>query len=252
MKIFKQPEIFLLLFITVSSLGCRSHYGLTSANRDKYVINDQLPVDSAIVQKYMPYKQQVEAQMSSVIGQSARELTKPDNQPETLLANFFSDAVLSEGKKIDPSIQFTVPSTKGGLRTSLPAGDIRLSNIFELMPFENEMVVLKVKGSDVEQLLNFIAQTGGQPVAGIRMKIVSQKPVEVLIDGQPFDKEKTYTILTSDYLAGGGDNTLGMKNPLEKKVLGLKLRDALINYIKTSTASGKIIDAQLDGRITNH
>ena len=118
------------------------------------------------------------------------------------------------------------------------------------MPFENELVSLKLQGTEVEQLFNFIAASGGQPLAGVRMKIVSQKPTDVLINGQPFDRDKTYTVLTSDYVAGGGDKAVGFRNPLERKVLGLKVRDALINYIKANTASGKVINAELDGRIT--
>ncbi|WP_345952803.1 5'-nucleotidase [Mucilaginibacter sp. PAMB04168] len=187
--------------------------------------------------------------MNRVIGQSAQALTKSDD-PETLLGNFYADAVLAEAKKIEPNIDFAVPTTKGGLRNDLAQGNINLSTMFEMMPFENELVTLKLKGTDVEALLNFIAVTNGQPVSAIRLKIKDKQPVNVLVKGQPFDRMKTYIVLTSDYLANGGDNIAGFSTPLERKVLGLRVRDALINYVKLQTAAGKTVNAQLDGRVT--
>ena len=125
-----------------------------------------------------------------------------------------------------------------------------MSNLFELMPFENELIAFTLKGADVQQLLNFIAATNGQPVAGLHLKIVDKKPVDVFIKGKPFDPRQTYRVLTSDYIAGGGDNALGFKDPVDKKVLGLKVRDALINYVKEKQAAGESINPKSNGRIT--
>ncbi len=246
------PLKYLILFLAgINFVSCKSHYQLVKANRTEYSISNQLNADSAILKDYQPYKQQLDAQMNAVIGRSTQELTK-SNEPESLLGNFFSDAVLVEAKKIDPNIDFTMPSTKGGLRNILPKGDIRLTNVFELMPFENELVVLKLNGTDTQSFLTAIAASGGQPEAGLKMQIINKKPENVLIAGKPFDPNKSYTILTSDYVADGGDHINGLQNPQEKKVLGLKIRDALINYIKTQTAEGKPVNAELDGRITKN
>jgi 2',3'-cyclic-nucleotide 2'-phosphodiesterase (5'-nucleotidase family) len=214
-------------------------------------MDSTVAVDSAIVKAYLPYKQKMEAQMNGVIGRCAKELTKTGG-PETLLGNFFADAVMAESKKIEPAIDFALPTTKGGLRNNLPKGNIALSNIFELMPFENELVLLKLKGTDVEQLLNFIAVSGGQPVSNITLKIKDNTPYDILINGKPFDNTKTYLVLTSDYIASGGDNARGLASPLERKSLGLLVRNALVNYVKAQTTLGKPIDAYLDGRITKN
>ena len=250
-NIFKRGLLLWLLALT-SPISCLAQQTLVKSNRGEYHIDSAITADSGIIKEYLPYKQKLDAQMNEVIGHCAQELTKNYELPETLLGDFFSDAVLTEGRKIDPQIDFAMPSTKGGLRNTLPKGAIHLSDVFELMPFENETVVLKLKGTDVELLLAAIAHTGGQPVAGIRMKIDNEKPADVLINGQPFDPSKTYYVLTSDYVANGGDHINGLQNPLEKKVLGLKIRDALIMYIKENTAQHKIINADLDGRITKN
>lgn len=231
--------------------SCKSHYTLVEAKRSEYNINSSVSVDSTVIKTYTPYKQKMDAQMSAVIGQSARLLTK-SGETESLLGNFFADAVTAEALKIDSSIDFAVPTTKGGLRNDIAQGNITLSTMFELMPFENELVVLKLKGTDAEQLISFLAKSGGQPVSNIKLSIVNGQAQEVMIKGQPFDRNRTYNVLTSDYIANGGDSVKGLANPLERKVLGLRVRDALINYVKQQTAAGKPIDAQLDGRITKN
>jgi len=233
-------------------LSCSSGYKVVKANRAEYAINNNLAADSAVIKTYLPYKQQLDAEMNQVLGYSEVAMIKSNDLPETVLGNFFSDAILQQALKYDPTIDFSMPSTKGGIRVDVPKGAIKLSNIFELMPFENELVAFTLKGTDVQELINFIAASNGQPIAGIRLKIVDKKPVDVFIQGKAFDPQKTYRVLTSDYIAGGGDNALGFKNPIEKKVLGLKVRDALINYVKETQAAGKTLNPKLDGRITKN
>ena len=156
-------------------LSCSSGYKLVKANRTEYVINKDVAADSTIIKAYLPYKKQLDGEMNQVLGYSQVLMTKNNELPETLLSNFFSDAILQQALKYDPTIDFAMPSTKGGIRVDVPKGAIRLSNIFELMPFENELLAFTLKGSDVQQLLNFIAVTNGQPIAGLRLKIVDKK-----------------------------------------------------------------------------
>jgi 2',3'-cyclic-nucleotide 2'-phosphodiesterase (5'-nucleotidase family) len=241
----------LYLLLPLTGASCSRHYQVVKSNRIEYAVNDSRPADSGIVKLYLPYKQKMETAMNQVIGQSARLLTK-EGSPESLLGNFFADATTSEAKKLVPDVDFAIPTTKGGLRNDVAAGNITLSTLFELMPFENELVWVKLKGEDTEQLINFIAATNGQPVTGIKLKIKDKKPYDILINGKPFDRRKSYNVLTSDYLANGGDNITGFNAPLERKTIGLRVRDALINYVKTQTTAGQPINAQLDGRITNN
>lgn len=231
-------------------LSCSSGYQLVKAKRADYAINNDLAVDSTVIKTYLPYKQQLDSEMNQILGYSEVAMIKNNDLPETILGNFFSDAVFEQALKNDPTIDFSMPSTKGGIRVDVPKGAIKLSNIFELMPFENELVAFTLKGTDVQELINFIAASNGQPVAGIRLKIIDKKPSDVLIQGKAFDPKKKYRVLTSDYIASGGDNALGFKNPIDKKVLGLKVRDAIISYVKENQAAGKKLNPKLDGRIT--
>ena len=216
-----------------------------------YPISASVAADSTIIKTYLPYKLKMDAQMNAVIGYSAIALTKTSVGGESLLGNFFSDAALHEARKTYPDIDFAMPSTNGGLRNDLPLGAITLANVFELMPFENELIVFELNGSSVQSLMNMIAKSKGQPVSGITIKITDRKPVEVFINGKPFDPSKSYRVLTSDYIAGGGDDVNSFKNPVKSTIVGLKVRDALIQYIKEQQASGKKINSILDRRVTN-
>lgn len=246
---FRKYLAFAAIPILILS-SCSTGYQVVKSNRTDYNINKDRAVDSTIIKMYLPYKAQLDQEMNAVIGHSESLMSKNDKVPENLLRNFFSDALLHEALKYDPTVDFAMPSTNGGLRVDIPKGDVKLSNIFEVMPFENEMIVFTLKPADVENLLDFIAATGGQPVAGLRMKIVNGKPTDVTINGKSLDKTKNYRILTSDYIAQGGDNVQSFKNPLDTKILGVRMRDALITYIRENEAAGKTINPKLDGRIT--
>ena len=185
--------------------------------------------------------------MGRVIGQTEEAIVK-SSAPESLLGDFFAEAMLAEGKKLDPSIQFTF-ATKGGLRSGFGKGDIKVSDVFELMPFENEMVILKLSGANVQKVIEFIASKDGQPVAGITMKIKNHVASDVTIAGKPFDISQSYNLLTYDYLANGGDDLTCLSNPIERRNVGKKVRDALMDYIGEQTKNGKKINPQIDGRI---
>lgn len=250
---YKPAHLRLLLFglAPFFLFSCSSSYQVVKSSRSEYAISNDVPTDSTVIRKYMPYKLRLDSQMNGVIGYSDVALTKKSEDGESILGNFFCDAVLAEARKIDPRIDFTMPSTNGGLRNDLPYGAIKLSNVFELMPFENELLTFEIKGTDVQALLDFIANTGGQPVAGIKMKITDHKPADVMINGKPFDAGKNYYVLTSDYISGGGDGINCFRNPVSRKILGLKIRDALIQYIKGKQAGGEKISSKLDRRITH-
>ncbi len=243
---------FLFALTILSLAACSTKYSLVKSNRADYNINNNLSVDSSIIKTYLPYKMQLDAEMNKVIGYSTVDLTKQPMLPESLMGNFFADAVLHQSRKLVPTIDFAIPSTKGGLRNEIAKGDITVSNVFELMPFENELVLFTLEGSDVFKLLTFIARTNGQPVSGLRMIIKDGKPENISINGKAFDVTQNYQVLTSDYLASGGDGTVGFATPIKKQVLNLLIRDALLQEVNELQAAGQTINTKLDGRITKN
>lgn len=253
MKYFtiRNCHLVLAAAICLAGISC-SRYFVPNGQ----AVYTKLQVDSTIidnpdyVQFYAPYKEQLEAEMNRVVGHAAVDLTKPSDMPETLLGNFFADALLAEAQKQAPDAAFSF-GTKGGLRTELQRGPITIGHLFELMPFENEIVILGLTGKKVQELAQFIASTDGQPVSGIRMKIDGRRAVDVWIDGKPLEPERIYKLVTYDYLANGGDDSRGLDNPVSRDNPGMKVREALIDYVREQAQAGNDINTQLDGRITH-
>ena len=97
-------------------------------------------------------------------------------------------------------IHFSIVNN-GGLRTSLPKGKITVGDVFELMPFENELVLLSLTGSQVSELADYIASRGGEGVSGISFGMLSGRAEGIKIQNRPLEPDSTYWMVTSDYIA---------------------------------------------------
>ena len=84
------------------------------------------------------------------------------------------------------------------------------------------------------------------------MRLVAEggKVKNVTIDGKPVDRNRTYHIVTLDYLAEGNDNMSAFRNALSSVNTGITLRDVMIDYVKEQTRRGSEIESVLDDRIT--
>jgi 2',3'-cyclic-nucleotide 2'-phosphodiesterase (5'-nucleotidase family) len=232
----------------MSLLSCQRHFSIKNNEYKQYGVNNDLAADSSLIRYYTPFKQKMEQEMSRIVGRASGDFIK-SSDPETALGNFYADAIMAEALKIDPTVQFSFPTTKGGIRNSLQKGDITVSHVFELMPFDNEMVILKLSGQSVQKVLDFLATSNGQPVSGIRMKIENKKAVDVTIGGKPFDISQDYAMVTSDYIANNGDDQSSLANPLERRNAGKLIRNALLDSIAEQTKNNHQLVPKIDGRI---
>jgi len=254
MKYFTTRSRLLLLAVAIwlGGASCNRHFvPRGQAAYTELQVDSTIVADPDYVNFYAPYKKQLETEMNRVVGHAAVSLTKSREAPETLLGNFFADVLLAAARAQDPEAEFSF-GTKGGLRIELSQGPITIGNLFELMPFENEIVILELSGEKVLELARFIAVTGGQPVSGIRMAINDGQATNVRINGKPVDTGRTYKLVTYDYLANGGDNSRGLTDPVSRTNLGIKVREALIDYVTNEARAGNEINVQLDGRITRN
>ncbi len=249
------PKFFIVTLFPLLSAGCGTHARITKVETKNYQLanSGSTDVDSAIYYKILPYKKSLDADMSAVLAFSEQALEK--GTPESLLGDFVSDACLSvANKSYYPSDEKPIDFiflNNGGLRNSLPKGNITKGNVFELMPFENELVVLKLNGTLVKKIFNFIAAKDGAPVAGVKFKIKDKEAVNIEIRNQPFDSTKTYKAVTSDYLAGGGDQYFFLAEVNEKESLNLKVRDAILQYLKQKSKADEHVVVKADQRITD-
>lgn len=242
-----------LLFISISA------FLLIACSTKSWVITNatsvKIPIDAkteAIADKnyqtyLQPIKQQLGQKMNIVIGQSTETMT--GHAPESLLSNFSADVYLNAGSKyLGENVNISIVNL-GGLRTSIPAGDITVGKVFELMPFENELVILWLRGDKLLELVQFFAKVGGEGVSGIRFEIKNGKAINVTVNDNPIETTKIYSIATSDYLAGGNDKMTQLAQSEKRLNTGLKLRVILLKYVKDESSKGNKIQSKLDGRI---
>ncbi|MEI2739424.1 MAG: 5'-nucleotidase [Chitinophagaceae bacterium] len=172
-------------------------------------------------------------------------------QPECTLGNFMVDAFLTmAAEKYNTKVDVAFLNFGGMRLTQLPAGNVTNGKIFELMPFDNLLILQKLKGDVLQQFLDLTAAKGGWPIAGVTMQIKDKKAVNVMVGGKPLDPNATYTTVNSDFVANGGDNADMLRN-VPQITNGYLMRDAIFDYIKKLKAQGKNISANIENRVTN-
>jgi len=245
----------LLITWILFTLSCKSTYISTGVKTQNITVSENAnPLDSQLVFLYLPYKNILEKDMSRVISISEKEMVK--GKPESGLTNLLADLLLEEGQKevvrmnlqIEPVVSFF---NYGGIRTWLPKGEITVGKIFELMPFENEMVFIQLTGEQLQQFYNIVAENGGSSVGGVRFIISNGKAKNIIIDGEKLEPESKYWMVTNDYAANGGDDLVVFTQRLEWITSGKKIRDIIISNFEERKINGVNLTENLDGRITN-
>ena len=201
----------LIYFLLALAVFNQSNSDYSSVSRVVYDVQST-EVDSSIYYTILPYKTELDAQMNTVLCYSSKDMRK--SKPESLLGNWTSDVCLQMAQELySDDIDLSFFNT-GGLRSPLPQGDITKRDLFKLMPFENELVVLELNKVEMLDLKSYFNITEGQPIA--------------FADNFTLN-DTLFLVLTTDYLANGGDKMKFFKDKTQHKV-GVKMRDALINY----------------------
>jgi len=239
----KANRFIYLLFIVVVVASCNRNTCLLSSNTNYYNISSELPKDSITVSFIQPYADSLNITMQKVIGYAAVDM--PKAKPESLMGNFFCDALLGISKNYFSQPADLCIMNYGGLRIpTVSQGDITIGRIYELMPFDNFLVLMNVKGSVLQEVLHHVAKEGGWPVSGLKMNIVNGKAENIFINNEPIAIEKEYQLLISDYMAEGGDRLEMLKNTAYDNS-GVFVRDALIDYITQQKNIHPVLDSRI-------
>ena len=232
MRNFLVSIFFISLFFS-----CQSEYKIEPSFSSYLDIN--VPPDSISLNIINPYKKSIDSVMKEILCFNKTEMEK--GKPESLLGNFVADLCIYETNSYD-MVDFCLLNN-GGLRSSLDHGDITRGDIYKLMPFDNKMVIVKVFKEDILDIFKYIQNKGGDPISKLRIEIKNE---EVINHNLNFKKE-TFYVLTTDYLASGGDD---MSFFIDKEVnnLNLMLRDLIIEHCNDKDS----ITSSLDNRIFIH
>ena len=231
-----------LFFGLLFGVSCKAPIDVFKIKGENININDSLQSNASIDDYIKPYRETINKDLDSILAYSVDTYSKADGFLNTAIGNFMADVIYEEAdpvffKRTGEHIDFVLMN-HGGIRSILSKGPITKRTAFELMPFENSIVVSKLPGAQVKQMLDYLSKSmRAHPIS--KLKIVldkDSKVVESSVKNMPIDFNKTYNIATNDYLITGGDGMNFFKDSEEVIVLNYKIRNALIDYfMKTDT-----------------
>ncbi len=239
-------NILYSLFIILLMASCHKPMHVQS------VTTEAIPVDASAdaiqdleyLANLAPIKANIEKEMNEPLGYAPEPLWV--KAPECPMLNWASDALWEAAKQhYEGKVDIAVVNI-GGMRCSWPAGPITRGNVFELMPFDNRLVVLTLKGADMLDLFQTFVEYGGQGVAGMRMTAVNGKLTDATIGGKRVNPKADYTVATSDYLSGGADHMEALARYTNYWNSDLLIRDLYIQAVRDQDT----IRAAVDGRMT--
>ena len=221
------------------------------------LVDSSIPDDPSVEKLLTPYVAKVRA-LETVIGKLDGDLKKASVGGGTL-GNFVTDGIrIQSSAKVGKPVLLAVTNSGGLRKNTITAGELRVADIFELLPFENALVKIDLTGEELLKLLSVVVSSGDAwSGARINIRMNEQKRPEMvsarLLNASggemEIDPKATYSLVTIYYLMklGGGRYSI-LQSAKNVTPLGVTLRDALMDYVKNETAAGRQIRAALDDR----
>ena len=225
-------------------IGCSSSYNYDYIDYSRIDINGS--EDTTITNVINVYKDSINLKLDNVIGFSKGLYTKDDYSEivfNSSLGNLIADIIFKQAdsvfyKRFGNNIDFVLQN-HGGIRSSLLEGEIKLTDAYKILPFENEIVVLEISKEVFDEMVIFLSnEKFPHPISGF----------SIMNDKALIDKEKPlndkFFLATNDYLLSGGDNMFFLERNLRVFNIGYSLRDAFIDY----TINEKDLESKVDNR----
>ena len=217
-------------------LSCDHSKKLINSKAENISISKALASSKAIEEVIDPYKINLDKSMNEVLSYAVDTYSKRDGDYNTAIGNLMADAVFElsnpifksrTGKNLD-----IVLLNHGGIRSILPKGNITTKSAYSLMPFENSVVVLPLKGSVIMEMTSYLkAFKKAHPISGLELVLNADNTYrKILVGGKLVDPTKTYYVATNDYLYNGGDRMYFLKKSDTLYDLNYKIRNILLDY----------------------
>jgi 2',3'-cyclic-nucleotide 2'-phosphodiesterase (5'-nucleotidase family) len=248
MIIFKKYHTsvrMIVLFLTMSGLIACVPSGVHNTNIEgkKIPVTNEYTDKQEIEDFIKPYREHINKDLDSVLSYSPETLdkSKPIDSWQTSIGNLMADVTLEAADKVlfarERRHADICLLNHGGIRSILPKGDVTMRTAFNIMPFENSLVVIALKGDQILEIADYlIKEKKPHPLAG--MEVLLDKDARVVkhitVQGKPLDLNKIYNVATSDYLSNGGDNMAFFKRSVATYDLDYKLRNVYIDYFKAT------------------
>ena len=213
-------------------------------------VDSSVQADPDIERIVQGYKDQLDNEMTEVIGVAATDLNNNSGRVESVLGNFVADLMLAQStKRFGSPVDLALINARGGLRVPLSKGEITVGDVFELLPFDNDVWILELTGKETQQLFDHCAQIKRMAISGGSYEIKETSAINIKIGGAEFDSTKSYILAIPDFLAKGGDRFEFLPQAKVLTKLNYLARDMIIDHIRKLNQTNVPIKALLDGRV---
>ena len=231
--------VILLTFNLIISCKSTSSYQTTKIEGKKIGVTNEKGENEAIVNYVKPYSDNINKDLNSVLAYCPETQDKSKGTWQSNIGNLLAEITFELGnpvfqKRENKTIDVCLLN-HGGIRAVIPKGDVTTRTAFEVMPFENSLIVVGLTGKEIKTLAEYIIkEKKPHPLYGMKIYIDKStlKINKIEINDKPLDENQLYYVGTSDYLANGGDNMTFFKESKIKFDMEYKLRNMMIDYFK--------------------
>lgn len=237
----KTRHILLFIFIAFTT-SCKHTSQVTTVSPGSITKDSTILSGQEVKNIIKIDREKLDSVMNEIIGSNAIVMAKA--QPEGVLGNFIADLCLTWSTRSDFQPADICILNHEGLKTSLPTGNITVGNIYDLIPNNHTLVLLKLNGKQLREVINYVINTGGQPFGG--MTIYKN---QAYLNNLSISDSQQYWIITTDYLANGGNNMGFLQHAIERINTNVLLRDVIIKHYQMLTLFRSTGHAKIDNRI---
>jgi 2',3'-cyclic-nucleotide 2'-phosphodiesterase (5'-nucleotidase family) len=222
------------IFILGAGLSACSFGKQTFVNGKSIPLSAEYSNSRSVDSIVSPYKIELDKEMNQVITQA--EVDFINQRPNGNLGFLVADILLEKGKEILPNEKMICLINTGGLRAPISKGNVLLGDVFKLMPFDNQFLLVNMPAKSIVDIKEYLKKSGGEPISGF--KILQDS----IFNGQnEIWQMEDFWVVTSDYLLNGGDNMNFFQQKLEVKNPNLLLRNVILDGLKTRKALSNIV-----------
>jgi 2',3'-cyclic-nucleotide 2'-phosphodiesterase (5'-nucleotidase family) len=245
-------KLFVLLLTFIAVISCaEKKYVITRIEGKQIGITDKNSEVAEIENIIKPYRSKIDADLNKILANAPETIDK-SGEWQTPMGNFLADITFEKSDNVfqmreKKSIDICLLNN-GGIRSIIPKGDVTARTAYEVMPFENNAIVIGLKADQIIEMISYIiSEKKPHPLKGLTFTIdLNKKPKNILVQGKPIEDNTIYYVVTSDYLSNGGDNMLFFKKGVAQYNIDYKLRNIIIDYF----TENQIITANKDVRIS--
>lgn len=234
----KIKHFVIITTILILSACKQEMHSLQKLKASKIAVDTSFVAIDSITEFTAPYRKRINLVLDSALAYTPITISKIDGKYNTTAGNLMADIIREQAEPIfkarsGNSIDFVLVN-HGGIRSLISPGKVSARTAYQVMPFENTIVVVTLSGKSVAALVDFLIKSErAHPISGIQVIINKDGSLkEVNINGEPLNQKRNYAIATSNYLVSGGDDMLFFKNALSTTDTDYLIRNAMIDYFK--------------------